>query len=136
MAEGKPGRPRVLIRRQVITLSPELDEQVDKALEIAHLKTLLKPVEATLGNPVAFPLIVGLLAITIGVVTLLYLFPKLPDTDFPVVTVRDAADSIARWIKEHDPIPPVGTALETAVRVLGEALFKIWDGITKLPPIL
>ncbi len=135
MAEAR-GRPRVLVRRHKIELSDELSGQLDEALETARLKVLLSPVEATLSNPVAFPLIVGLLAIPVGVMTLLYLFPKLPDTDYPVVTVRETADSIARWIKEHDPVPPVGDALSTAARVLGEALFKIWDGITKLPPIL
>ncbi len=134
---GEPlGRPKTLVRRHKIELSDELSEQLDAALETARLQALLKPVEATLGNPVAFPLIVGLLAIPVGVLTLLYLFPKLPDTPFPVVTVRETAESIARWIKEHDPVPPVGDALATAARVLGEALFKIWDGITKLPPVL
>ncbi len=135
MAEPK-GRPKVFVRRHKIELSDDLSEQLDMALETARLKVILSPVEATLGNPVAFPLIVGLLAIPVGVLTLLYLFPKLPDTPFPVVTVRETANDIARWIKEHDPIPPVGDALSTASRVLGEALFKIWDGITKLPPIL
>lgn len=135
MANEKPGPPRVLKRRHILKLSPELDAQLDEWLDIQRLKLIEEPVKAVLGNPTAFPIIfagVGLLA------GFFILKATYPDVNVPITQVRETADDIARWIKEHDPgfIPATETAFNTAVRVLGELLTKLWKGFTQLPPIL
>lgn len=134
MAE-KAGPPRVLKRRHILKLSPELDEQVDEWLNIQRLKLIEEPVKAVLGNPVAMPMIIGGLGLLVG---LFILKATYPDVNVPITQVRETANDIARWIKEHDPgfIPATESALDTAARVLGELLVKLWKGITQLPPIL
>ncbi len=144
MAGEKPGPPRVLKRRHILKLSPELDKQVDEALEIAKLKVILKPVEATLGNPVAFPLIFGTAALVGGALLLKLWFPS---PDAAVTQVRDAADNLARlfWDIEHGigglPVPgteggTVESTFNLFVKNLSETLVRFWKGFVQLPPIL
>ncbi len=134
MAE-KAGPPRVLKRRHILKLSPEMDEQLDRWLDIQEKKLLIEPVTATLGNPTAFPILFAGVGLLIGVLVLRAVYPE---TGVPITQVRETANDIARWIKEHDPgfLPATESALDTAARVLGELLVKIWKGITQLPPIL
>ncbi len=137
MAE-KAGPPRVLKRRHILKLSPEMDEQLDRWLDLQEKKLLIEPVTATLSNPTAFPILFAGVGLLIGVLILRAIYPETPETSFPIAQVRDTANDIARWIKEHDPgfLPATESALDTAARVLGELLVKIWKGITQLPPIL
>ncbi len=97
MVEGTGKRAKTT-DRHIVTLSPELSEQLDEALEIARLRTLLKPVEATLGNPVAFPILAGFLGVGIGALLLKLWFPD------PLKQARSeiekAADEIARVLEE------------------------------------
>ncbi len=135
MAGEKPGPPRVLKRRHILKLSPEMDEQLDRWLDIQEKKLLIEPVTATLGNPTAFPILFAGVGLLIGV---LILKATYPETGVPITQVRETANDIARWIKEHDPgfLPATESALDTAARVLGELLVKIWKGISQPPPIL
>ncbi len=124
--------------RHIITLSPELDGQVDEALEIARLRTVLKPMEATLGNPVAFPIVAGLVGLAGGFIILKLLFPD------PVGQARSEVENAAEAISEviNTPLPDIpGVAdLEEARQKLvagtRDLLMRLWDGIVKLPPIL
>ncbi len=134
MAE-KAGPPRVLKRRHILKLSPEMDEQLDRWLDIQEKKLLIEPVTATLGNPTAFPILFAGVGLLVGVLILKAVYPE---TGVPITQVRETANDIARWIKEHDPgfLPATEDALTVASRILGELLTKIWKGITQLPPIL
>ncbi len=134
------GRPPVQHHKQIIELGPDLKRALEDGSirELVVLHETAQVAKATLGNPVAFPILFALAGMGVGVLILKYLYPALPDVAFPIAKVRESANSIARWIKEHDPgfVPATEDALATASRVLGELLFKIWDGIVKLPPIL
>ncbi len=141
MVEGTGKRVRAGLKsstdRHILTLSPELSEQVDNALEIARLRTILKPVEATLGNPVAFPIIAGGIGILVGFLALKLLFPD------PLAQARSvvekAADTIAETLEKLTPEAPFpGLELGTGafVETTRDLLMRLWDGISKLPPIL
>lgn len=124
--------------RHILTLSPELDEQLDEALEIARLRTILKPVEAALGNPVAFPILFGVLGLAGGFIILKLLFPD------PAAQARSAVEKVAEEIAEivNTPLPNIPgvvdleEARQTLVEGTRDLLMRLWDGITKLPPIL
>ena len=84
-------RSRFLFRVQ---LTDRLSDQLDEALEIARLNTVLKPVASTLGNPVAFPIIAGLLGVLGAVI---YLKLRFPD---PLAQARSEVEKVARGLAE------------------------------------
>lgn len=136
MAE-KPGPPRVLKRRHILKLSPELDEQLDRWLTIQEQKLIIEPLKATLGNPVAFPILFGVGGLIAGVLYMKYKFPDL--TSAPPV-LRDLAEDIAEVINAPLPNIPGVADLEQVrknlVQGTKELLLRLWKGLTQLPPIL
>lgn len=156
MAESKQ-RSRFLLRVQ---LSDDLSDQLDEALEIAKIRTILKPVEATLGNPIAFPIIFGLGSVFVGFLILRHLFPLpipsfeltpeeiardlLAGIDRTIAPVRNEVEKVAEEIADviHRPLPDIPgvvnleEARQTLVRGTRDLLMRLWDGIQKLPPVL
>lgn len=86
------------VKAHVIELSKDLDAQLTRALDIAQQKVLIDPVTSTLGNPVAFPIIIGAIGL-LGIV--LYLKFKFPDPAAQATEiVRDAAEKAVDVLKE------------------------------------
>lgn len=143
-AEERRGRPKVLVRRHEIRLSDDLSEQLTEALELWRQRNIIGPVEATLGNPVAFPLLFGLFGVLIGYIYLKLMFPD------PLAQARDTVEQAAGQVAdliETQRAFSVGEKLQFAGAVVGEfskeaaeatkkVLLKLYDGLSKLPPIL
>ncbi len=113
-----------------IELSDELSGQIDTALELVATKIAVEPISATLGNPVAFPLIAGGVAVFGAVLLLKSKFPA----GSPVSLVRDAAKTIAETIQEIIPpiFPPAvegqpPTTLDTLIENLTDLLTRLWN---------
>ncbi len=136
MAEPR-GPPRVLKRRHILKLSPDLDEQLDRWLTIQEQKLIIEPLKATLGNPVAFPILFGVVGVIGAVLWMKFRFPDL--TSAPPV-LRDLAEDLAEII--HYPLPNIpGVADLEQVRknlIEGtkELLLRLWKGLVELPPVL
>ncbi len=71
MAEEKPGRPRVLVRRHVLEIKAEtqvwLEEMVGKLLVGKSITAAGESLGGLLGNPTAFPILAGAVATALGV---------------------------------------------------------------------
>ncbi len=129
MVEGT-GKRAKSTDRHIITLSPELSEQVDDALEVARLSTILKPVEATLGNPVAIPILAGGVGVLAAVLFLKWKFPD------PLAQARDevekAAKGLAEFFQEIIPFqPPVEgegpNTLDVLIQNLTDLFMRFWN---------
>ncbi len=131
MDKGKAGPPRVLVRRHFIKLSDELDAQVDRALDLVTAKVALDPVSATLGNPVAFPILFG----TIGVLAVaLYLrlkYPSLSDKDAAI----EAAESFAEFLAKQTEGAADFTleALKTLSNTIRDSIIAAWEAFAQDP---
>ena len=91
MPKAKEERSRFLFRVQ---LTDRLSDQLDEALAIARLKVIAEPISATLGNPVAFPIIAGLTGVLIAVIYLKLRFPN------PLAQARSEVEKVATGLAE------------------------------------
>ena len=131
--DAKPGRPKVLVRRHFLEIEEKtrqwLDEKIERGFELVQLKAALGPVSATLGNPVAFPIVAGLGGAFIAV---LYLKLRFPDKQAQAESeVRKAAEAIAEAIERSKPDPPIGerdpSTLDRLIQAYTDFLMRIWN---------
>ncbi len=136
MAE-KAGPPRVLVRRHILEIRGGKDDKrstrewlEEEVLSVVKLGIAMEPVKATLGNPVAFPILAGGAALLIGILYLRSVLPK----GSPEAAVREAAETITEIIQEIIPPifpPPVEgqppSTLETLRQGLVDLLMRIWN---------
>lgn len=126
MAE-KPGRPRVLIRRHVLEIKEDtqewLEEQIGRVL-------LVQPVTATLGNPVAFPVLFGFAGLFGGALLLKILYPNVLEA--PRHAVEEAAKGIADIIEKNLPQPePTLDGEEHTADKLWKGIVSLWETIAR-----
>lgn len=132
MGGEKPGRPKTLVRRHILEIKGDtrewLDEKIDQVLEVARLKILAEPVAATLGNPVAFPLLIGLGGSLMAIIYLKWRFPD-PLAQSESI-VRDVARAIADFLERAKPDPPIGErdpdTLDRLIAAYADFLMRIW----------
>jgi len=128
MVEPGPGRPKILVRRHFLEIEKEtrawLDEKIDAVLELARIKIAVDPVSATLGNPVAFPILAGGFALVAAVV---YLKLRFPD---PLAqaeqTVREVAEDIAKAIEETKATEKGFELTQPLIDATRDLLLRIW----------
>ncbi len=128
MAEPK-GRPKTLVRRHVLEIKEDtrdwLDEKIDRALDIAQQKVLIEPVSATLGNPVALPILTGAVGVIVGYLVLRGKLPPTPTKEQVITQAGELADWLAPIVEGAKDITV--EALRTLSNTIRDGIVWIWE---------
>ncbi len=102
-----------------------LDEKIDDVLGVARLQAAIEPVSATLGNPVALPLIAGGIGVAVGYLILRGALPEAPTKEQVIIKAQELADWLSPILQGAADVTEA--ALKATSNGIRDGIVWLWE---------